>query len=132
MFNITKEPTIELLRELQKDCYFRFQNPNRILTEDSKSWGMIYSSEKEAIEEGSDVLEGKSCVDSPEKLIDWSNYYDSKYYVVLAFKGEYNGTGHDGEDVVKYKETVEVLHLDRFLDLFRDEEGYLDKDIYNN
>jgi hypothetical protein len=119
----------ERLKELEKECYFRFQNPKRELTSESKSWGMIYMSEKEAIEEGSYVLEGKSCVSKPTDLIDWMQSYNNSY-VILAFKGEYVGEGHDGEDVVKFREAVEVYDFDEFFNIFLDDEGYIDRDIY--
>lgn len=128
-FTVKTKPTTELLKTyMDKGYYFRFQNPKRALNRDSKSWGMVYSSEKEALEDSSTVLEGKSAVINPTDLVDYIQQYDDSY-VVLVFDGERTGYGHDGELAVKFEKEIDVFSRTEFYDLFRNEEGYIDKKI---
>ena len=121
-YKVNSKATMELIEELNrnKDVYFRFQDPNIRLTKKSKSWGMIYSSAREAIADGSTVLNGKSCTETLEDLMQYAQYYDNNY-IVMAFAGEYNGTGHDGECVCKYNGKVAVFNFDDIINFYNNE-----------
>ena len=121
-YKVDSKATIELIEELnsRKDVYFRFHDPSIRMTYKSKSWGMIYSSAREAEADGSEVLDGKSCMDTIEGLMQYEQYYDSSY-VVIAFIGDYNGLGTDGECVAKYNGKVAVFNFEDFTNFYNNE-----------
>lgn len=98
--------------------YFRFQcldwAPREV------SHGMIYADAEEAIEDGSTVLEGKSCVSNWRQLREITEYF-SKDFAVLVFTGYHNGTGHDGEDVVTPDTFIAALDFSKFIQLLAEE-----------
>lgn len=114
---------IEKIKEMSgKDgdprIFWRFHDPDRRMSRRSKSWGMIYSSAAEAIADGSDVLNGKSCADTPEELMRWKSCYDEDY-VVVAFYGYDTGEiGHDGETVAEYIKKVATFRYTDFVNCF--------------
>lgn len=118
-YRVDRKATMELIEELNNNdnIYFRFHEPNIRMTYKSKSWGMIYSSAKEAEANDSEVLEGKSCTDTIEELMQWAHHYDNNY-VVIAFVGDYIGVGSDGECVCKYKGKVAVFEYEDFVDFY--------------
>jgi hypothetical protein len=127
MFGITRKPTKELLYQYMNDnnAYFRYQNPKRKLDSTSKSWGMIYSSEVEALEDGTAVEDGKSACNCPRSLaLNYGQYYNNSY-VVLVFAGNYNGTGADGESIVQYTETLDVFNKQEFEELLKECGNYV-------
>lgn len=107
------------------NIFFRFQNPEwEIDEEHEESWGMIFSTREEAIEEAEEwgmtedeaILPGKSCMPTLQGLMSWSSEFD-KNYVVLVFKGyDTRVTGHDGEYVAEFNEAVEVWDFQEVLD----------------
>lgn len=99
----------------QKDCFFRFQCLDWEVGD--KSFGMIYSTPEEAMEEGSTVLDGKSCCGNWRDLRDHLDSFDEEYFCVLVFKGTHNGYGHDGEDVAIPEEFVAALDMRHFLEI---------------
>lgn len=110
IYKVTGKPTPEQIEKFDNDehIFYRFQNPHRKLTSRSKSWGMIYSSAKEAETDGYEVLPGKSCTDTFNSLLNWLQYYD-KDYVLLIFKGyDTRVTGDDGEYVAEYNNKIAV------------------------
>lgn len=112
--------TPELLEKLseQENVFFRFHDPKRRISSRSKSWGMIYSSEREAITDGSDILYGKSCVETASELMDYTQYFYDKH-VVIAFIGEDTGeSGHDGEIVATYYKKVATFSYSDFCSMF--------------
>lgn len=121
-YKVDNKATMELIEELNnnKDVYFRFHDPSIRMTYKSKSWGMIYSSAREAEADGSEVLDGKSCMDTIEGLMQYEQYYDSSY-VVIAFIGDYNGLGTDGECVCKYNGKVAVFDFEDFTNFYNNE-----------
>lgn len=136
-YKVDSKPTMELIEELnnRKDIYFRFHDPSIRMTYKSKSWGMIYSSAREAEADGSEVLEGKSCESTIEDLMAHVDQYD-KDFVVIAFVGDYNGIGTDGECVAKYRGKVAVFEFEDFTDFYYNtyrKKLYLDLlEKYNN
>lgn len=127
-YKVDSKPTMELIEKLnnRKDVYFRFHDPSIRMTYKSKSWGMIYSSAREAEADGSEVLDGKSCMDTIEGVMSYVDAYD-KDYVVMAFVGDYNGTGSDGECVCKYRGKVAVFDFEEFTDFY---ENVYKKNLY--
>lgn len=114
MYKVTGVPTEELIEKYSNDSniFFRFQEPHQRLTSRSKSWGMIYETEREAIADGCEILPGKSCMDTLEGLWKWAQYFDDDY-VVLVFEGKDTGaTGHDGEYVATYYKKVAVWSME--------------------
>jgi hypothetical protein len=85
----------------------------------SKSWGMIYESAREAIVEGSTVLDGKSCTETAWELMRWHEEFD-KDYVVVVFAGQENGNGHDGETVAIYEHKIDVFSYKDFVGLYEE------------
>jgi hypothetical protein len=121
------ECTPEILRNLSdtKGVYFRFQAGWHEIGK--KSWGMIYTSEEEAIECCEDdgltpetaVMPGKSCCPDALGLMEWKDYFDNDY-VVIAFKGADTGvTGHDGEWVCDVLEVLKVFTYSDFVNCFK-------------
>ena len=78
---------------------------------------MIYKSAKEALRDGSEVLEGKSCVDKASRLKQWCCEFDNNWHVVIVFKGYHKGYGSDGEDVCRYDGLIDVFSYDEFCSL---------------
>ena len=80
-----------------------------------QSWGMIYSTAEEAIENCEDdgltedeaVLDGKSACNTAQELFGFSGMFD-KDFRVLVVSGKSIGTGHDGEEVVDVDEILEI------------------------
>lgn len=110
VYKINGVPTPEKIEEYDEDnnIFYRFQNPTHEMGE--KSWGMIYSSEEEALEDGSTILDGKSCCWTVSQLLDFAPYFDNDY-VVLVVNGYYVEDGHDDEPVVDIAEVLEVWNL---------------------
>lgn len=112
-----------------ENVWFRFQNPcNAIKGEYTQSWGMIYDSAEEAIENCEDdnltedeaVLSGKSCMPSLHEIMNWSQYYNNSD-VLLIFKGyDTRETGHDGEYVAEYDELVAVWSMEDVIKFYTD------------
>lgn len=122
MYKVAGKPTEEMVEKFNEDSniFFRFQNPNWELDQDSKSWGMIYGSEEEAIENCEDdglsedeaVLPGKSCMDTLEGVWEWADQFDDSY-VVLVFEGDDTGVnGHQDEYVTEFIKPVAVWSME--------------------
>lgn len=119
MFKVNGTPTQDLINKFDNDSniFYRFQNPEyEIVGEYMESWGMIFSSKEEALEEAEDygyteenaVLPGKSCMPQFDQIIEWINYY-SKDDVLLVFEGaDTYETGHDDEYVAEYEQEIAV------------------------
>ncbi len=109
-----------LLEELSKkdNIFFRFHDPNRRMSSRSKSWGMIYTSEREAITDGSTVLEGKSCMPTAEQLMEWKDCFDDDYVVIAFYGCDTRETGHDGEYVATYIKKAAVFNYKDFCNCF--------------
>lgn len=124
VYKVKSVATKELIKKYEEaGYYFRFQDKKQRLTWRSKSWGMIYSSAREAERDGSTVLNGKSCVSKAKDLVRWCCEFDSKFHVVIVFKGTWMEYGHDGEDVARYEGLVDVFDLDQFCEVaFESEE----------
>lgn len=136
IYKVTEIPTIEKIKEYKnKGYFFRFQNPYYKLTSRSKSWGMIYSSAREAEKDGSTVLNGKSCVKDVTDLIEYVDRFGNDD-VVLVFKGqEQQETGHDGEIVATYYKKIAVWKYEDFcniIDLIKKETERMRQERYNN
>lgn len=114
VYKVNGVPTQELIEKLDNNdnIFFRFQEPHQKLTSRSKSWGMIYSTEREAIADGCEILPGKSCMPTFAEILRWLDYY-CKDYILLAFEGNDTGyTGHDGEYVATYYKKVAVWNFE--------------------
>ena len=121
-YEITGKPAEELVEKFNKDnnIFFRFQNPEWKLTPESRSWGMIYGSEEEALESAEEdglteeeaVLPGKSCMDTLEGVWNWADQFDDSY-VILVFEGEDTGVnGHDDEYVAEFIKPIAVWSIE--------------------
>lgn len=122
IYKITGKPTDEVVEKYDSDrnIFFRFQNPEWELNEDSKSWGMIFRSEEEALEDAEEygfdedtaVLPGKSCMNTLKGVWNWVDQFDDSY-VVLAFEGSDTGvSGHDDEWVAEFIKPVAVWSIE--------------------
>ncbi|MCK9327856.1 MAG: hypothetical protein M0P69_20340 [Bacteroidales bacterium] len=104
--------------------YFRFQCLDWEVRD--YSCGMMYADAEEAIEDGSTVLNGKSCVRNWRQLDAFSDSFgDGTDFVVMVFSGYRVGEGHDGEDVVTPERFLAAFDATRFLDILEEE-----KDLY--
>jgi hypothetical protein len=114
VYKITGKPTVEKLNEYSCDdnMFFRFQNPLREIGEES--WGMIYKTKEEAIEDGCTILNGKSCCWNATDFAEYLPYYNNSY-VIMIVKGFYVKDGHDEEPVVDISKIVEVWDYDDFV-----------------
>lgn len=133
---ITETPTIEKIRQYREaGCFFRFQDAHIKLTENSKSWGMIYHTQAEAKREGSTILNGKSCTDSVLGLLQYVNQFGDDD-VILVFNGhDTRELGHDNEIVATYYNTVAVWSMEDYLKIVDEAEiavGQERTETYNN
>jgi hypothetical protein len=121
-YKVTGTPIMEDIEKFDNDehVFYRFQNPYIKLTSRSKSWGMIYDTEREARKAYKDedlnpddaILNGKSCMPTFEEIIHFSQFY-SKDDVLLVFYGtDTRETGHDGEYVATYYNKVAVWSME--------------------
>ena len=69
IYEVNNKPTIDKIENFddERNTYYRFQNKDWEMG--TQSWGMIYSSPEEAIEDGSTVLNGKSCCSTAKELL---------------------------------------------------------------
>lgn len=113
-YEINNQPTVDKINEYDEDnrTYYRFQMKDWEMG--TQSWGMIYNTPEEAIEDGSTVLEGKSCCSTANQLWDFAQCFD-KDFRVLVVKGSYVEEGHDGEEVVEIDEIVEIWGFNEFI-----------------
>ena len=114
---VNNKPSREKFEKYDEDdcVYYRFQNPAHEIG--NKSWEMIYKTLEEAIEDGSEILNGKSCCNTSEELSNYMQYYDNDYNV-LVVSGRYVEEGHDGEPVVDIIDIEEVWSYKDFCDLY--------------
>ena len=114
IYTINNQPTNEKIQsyDANNDTYYRFQNPTHAAG--SQSWGQVYSTPEEALEDGSTILNGKSCCSTASKLYGFRHEFDNDY-VVLVLKGWYVEVGHDDEDVVDIDEVLEIWSYDEFV-----------------
>lgn len=119
VYKITGKPTVEKLNDYNYDdnMFYRFQNPMHEMGEES--WGMIYKTREEAIEEGCTILNGKSCCWNVDDFTEYLSYYNNDY-VVMIVKGWYVENGHDKEPVVDISEIVEVWDYDKFVEVYQE------------
>lgn len=104
--------------------YFRFQCVDWAVREISH--GMIYTNAMEALEDGSTVLPGKSCVKDWRQLDQFKDScWDGTDFAVLVFNGSLAGEGHDGEEVVTPDVFLAAFDAKRFMDVLE-----LEKDLY--
>lgn len=124
IYEVNNKPTAEKIERYNEESnvYFRFQEKDWEMG--TQSWGMIYSSAEEAIECCEDdgltpetaVLNGKSCCDTAQELMNFTQCFDRDFRV-LVLTGSYVEEGHDGESVVDVDEILEIWDYDDFIDL---------------
>lgn len=133
MFKVNSKLTKEMVEKFDKDrgIFYRFQNPNyEIEGEYTQSWGMIFSSAKQAREcaeewgmgEDEAVLPGKSCGFTLEEVMRWVDQfgYDD---VLLVFEGVDTGvSGHDGEWVAEYISPIAVFSMQDVVEYYYGED----------
>lgn len=122
VYKINGKPSVEKFQEYDYDdnMFYRFQNPTHEMGEES--WGMIYKTKEEAIEDGCDILNGKSCCWNISDFTEYLQYYDNDY-VVMVVKGSYVEDGHDEEPVVDISEIVEIWDYDEFVETYQEYEN---------
>lgn len=104
--------------------YFRFQCADWAIRE--YSCGMIYADAEEALEDGSTVLDGKSCVKNWRQLDQFKDScWDGTDFAVLVFNGSNVGEGHDGEEVVTPDVFLTAFDAKSFMGILEQE-----KDLY--
>lgn len=118
LHKITGEPTLKKLKryDSEKNIYYRLQDPKYELG--TQSWGMIYSTPEEALEDGQTVLNGKSCWSTTKEMLGYTGTADPDA-VVLVVVGDWVEIGHDDEDVVDVEEILEVWDQKRFREIGR-------------
>lgn len=118
IYTVNARPSKEKIDSFDhnKDVYYRFQNPDH--EAGTQSWGQIYSTPEEAIEDESTVLNGKSCCSTAHKLYGFCDQFD-KDYVVLVMSGWFVEVGHDDEDVIDIDQVLEVWSYEDFKDIIR-------------
>jgi hypothetical protein len=117
--NVITDFTVADLDKWEEKSYFRFQCLEWTVGE--KSFGMIYSTAKEARAEGSTVLDGKSCVSEWRQLYQFWDSFSTQNFCILVFTGTKNGYGHDGECVVKPEKVIAVLDCKKFMEIVNTE-----------
>lgn len=128
IYEVNNQPTVEKIEKYDdmNDVYYRFQMKDWEMG--TKSWGMIYSSAEEVIENCEDdglaedeaVLNGKSCCSTANELMNFSCSFD-KDFRVLVLTGDYVEEGHDGEDVVDVEEILEIWDFNDFINIMEEE-----------
>ena len=117
---IVERFTVEELDAYVGKGYFRFQCLDWAVRD--YSCGMIYSDAEEAVEDGSTVLRGKSCVRNWRQLYNFMDSFgDGKYFAVLVFSGQWVENGHDGEDVVSPDKFLAAFNAAKVMALLEDE-----------
>lgn len=124
LYEVNNKPSIEKIENYDNDnyIYYRFQMKDWEIG--TQSWGMIYNSAEEAIENCEDdgltedeaVLDGKSACFTAKELMDFVCQFD-KDFRVLVLNGNRVGEGHDGEDVIEVNEILEIWDFDEFTNL---------------
>lgn len=108
-----------------KNTFYRIQNTTHEIG--NQSWGMIYSTPQEAIEDGEEVLDGKSAFTKAKSLYNYTGTFDEEESQVIIIKGYNVGTGPDDEDLVDVEEILETWSLSDFYSLL--EEMMQDEDF---
>ena len=121
IYEINNKPTMEKIEKYNEDrfTFFRYQMKDWEMGD--QSWGRIYSTAEEAIENCEDdgltedeaVLDGKSACNTAKELFGFSCMFD-KDFRVLVLSGKSIGTGHDGEEVVDVDEILEIWDYEEF------------------
>lgn len=121
IYEVNNKPTIDKIENFddERNTYYRFQNKDWEMG--TQSWGMIYSSPEEAIEDGSTVLNGKSCCSTAKELYNFMDYFDADFNV-LILEGDWVEEGHDGEDVVEVSSIKEIWSFEDFKKIMWDME----------
>lgn len=114
IYTVNNQPTPEKIESYDenRDVYYRFQDSS--LEMGTQSWGMIYSTPEEAIEDDSTVLNGKSCCSTASKLYGFRSEFDNDY-VVLVMSGWFVEVGHDDEDVIDVDQVLEIWSREEFM-----------------
>jgi len=123
IYSVNNAPTIEKIRMYDEDSntFYRFQEP--FYEMGKKSWGMIYASEKEALEDGGIVVNGKSCCINHRHAWQYADAFD-KEALMMIVKGYGLGTGEDQyEEVVDVEEIVEIWSYEDFCNIVEDIEN---------
>jgi hypothetical protein len=121
IYEVNNKPTIDKIENFddERNTYYRFQNKDWGIG--TQSWGMIYSTPEEAIEDGSTVLNGKSCCSTAKELYNFMDYFDTDFNV-LILEGDWVEEGHDGEDVVEVSSIKEIWSFEDFKKIMWDME----------
>lgn len=121
IYEVNNKPTLEKVEKYNEDRYTFFRYQMKDWEMGNQSWGMIYSTAEEAIENCEDdgltedeaVLDGKSACNTAQELFGFSGMFD-KDFRVLVISGKSVGTGHDGEEVVDIDEILEIWDYEEF------------------
>ena len=129
-YEVNNMPTMEKINKYDEDryTYYRFQEKDWEMG--TESWGMVFSTREEAIEDCEEwgytpetaILNGKSCCDTAKELLSYCDRFD-KDFRVLVLTGNYVEEGHDSESVVDVDEIVEIWDYDDFIKVANEMEG---------
>jgi len=119
-------PTAEKIESYNcnKNTFYRIQNTSHEIG--TQSWGMIYSTAEEAIEDGEEILDGKSAFTKARSLYNYTGTFDDDCQVIII-KGWNIGTGPDDEDLIDVEEVLETWSMDDFYTII--EEMMEDEDV---
>lgn len=114
--NVNNVPSLEKLDTYNNNSntFYRFQDKKYDIG--TQSWGMIYSSPEEAEEDGSTVLNGKSCWSTSREMLGYTGTFDNDC-VVLVVTGYDVESGHDGESVVFIDSVLEIWDRKEFINI---------------
>ena len=121
IYEVNNKPTLGKIEKYNEDRYIFFRYQMKDWEMGYQSWGMIYSTAEEAIENCEDdgltedeaVLDGKSACNTAQELFGFSGMFD-KDFRVLVVSGKSIGPGHDGEEVVDVDEILEIWDYEEF------------------
>lgn len=127
VYEVDNKPSLEKIEKFDRNdsTFYRFQNKDWEIG--TKSWGMIFSTEEEAIADAEQwgytpeeaVLDGKSCCFTAKELWGYIDQFDKDYRILVVY-GTSVGEGHDGEDVVDICEIMEVWKYEDFVDYMQE------------
>jgi len=119
-YPVNNKPNIDKIRMYDEDSnvFYRFQMPEWEMG--TKSWGMIFDSEEDALENGGTVTEGKSACEKARFSYRYADAFGSTDRM-LIIKGYSLGRGPDEEEeLVVVEEILEVWSYNDFCNIVRD------------
>ena len=138
--------TMELIHKFdaKETAFYRFQNPEfEIKGEYEQSFGMIYGTAEEAIEECMNendcsrdeaeeyaILPGKSCTNTFQEVTNYFSQFDEDA-VLMVFNGwDLRVSGHDGESVAEFYEPIAIFSFEDAMNFYKENEDEIENIIF--